>query len=338
MFSVMAMRSQKRLLRPEFAAPGVISGLVADVRLAGASLARFHLRESGSLAMQGMPYLFVVLEGACDVCLPDDRRLELSPGDALLALGGALSRLAVNGDLTQCADMGEVWRANAAPPASMEGYERPIEIEWGKGAPGCTLLGSIMVLSHLAASLPILAALPPVLLLRGAESRLNIWTHAIADMLDAEGRRPSEGFAAVGAVTAQFLLAQILRRHLVQHAPALTDVLDKGQSRALAGLMRQLQRQPEQTWTLADMARRAGMSRTRFAEYFGQVTGMTPFRYLAACRMDRAAKLLQETDLPIAEIAMRCGYRSERSFRATFAQAHHLRPLAFRKNGQARSE
>ena len=83
------------------------------------------------------------------------------------------------------------------------------------------------------------------------------------------------------------------------------------------------------------MAREAGMSRTHFAEYFGQVTGMTPFRYLAACRMERAGKLLRDTDLPVADIALRCGYRSERAFRETFVQAHQMRPLAFRKARRA---
>ena len=74
-----------------------------------------------------------------------------------------------------------------------------------------------------------------------------------------------------------------------------------------------------------------------FAEYFGHVTGTTPFRYLAACRIDRADELLHETDLPIADIALQCGYRSERAFREAFVLAHQMRPLAFRKARRAQS-
>lgn len=337
MLNGMAISSQKRLFRPDFSAPGMISGLVADVRLAGASIARFTLRETGSLAMHGMPYLFVALQGSCHADLPDGRQVKMEPGDAMLALGGAVARLAASDGFAHCADMGEVWRANAAPPASIEGYERPVDIDWGDGPPGCVLLGSVMVLSHLATSLPIVAALPPVLLMRGDESGLTLWTDALLQTLAAEGKQPSDGFAAISAVIAQLILAQILRAHLASHAPALTDILDKGQSRALAGLMRRLQRHPERRWTLIGMAREAGMSRTRFAEYFGHVTGTTPFRYLAACRIDRADELLHETDLPIADIALQCGYRSERAFREAFVQAHQMRPLAFRKARRAQS-
>ncbi|MEO0031992.1 MAG: hypothetical protein RIS94_1750 [Pseudomonadota bacterium] len=330
----MVTGSKKRLIRPDWTVPGVTSGIVGDVRLAGASLARFTLRDRGGFAMHGMPYLFVVLEGWCRAGLPDGREVELARGDALLALGGAETRLAVAGDLSACADMGEVWRANAGPPQSREGYERPVEIDWGEGAPGCVLLGSVMVLSHLATSLPIIAGLPPVAMLRRAETRLDAWTDGFARMLDAEAAQPSDGFAAVSGAGAQFLLAQLLRAHLAGHAPALADVLDAGRSRALAGLMRRLQRQPEEAWTLAGMARAAGMSRTRFAEYFGEVTGTTPFRYLAACRVDRACQLLLETDLPVAEIAGAVGYQSERAFRDVFVAARGVRPLAYRKAGR----
>lgn len=337
MLGVMATSSQKRLLRSDLTAPGVTSGILADVRLVGASLARFTLRERGGFAMRDMPYMFVVAEGTCRAGLPDGRKVSLGPGDALLALDGAVSRLVVKDDLATCTDMGEVWQANAAPPTSTEGYERPVEIDWGEGPVGCVLLGSAMTPSHLAASLPIIAALPPVLFMRADQTRLNLWTQSFTQMLDAECAHPSDGFAAISTVSAQFLLAQILRAHLADNAPALADVLDKGRSRALAKLMRQLQRHPERQWTLAGMARDAGMSRTAFAEYFGQATGTTPFRYLAACRIDRAGQLLQDTDLPVADIAGRCGYRSERAFRAAFVQARQTRPLAFRKARRAQS-
>lgn len=338
MLAVMVTRTEKRLLRPDFAAPSITSSLLADFRLVGASLTRFTLRARKGFVMSGMPYMFIVAEGHCRVGLPDGRTIKLEPGDAVMALGGAPTQLAVGGRVSSYADMGEVWDANAGPPTSLEGYERPVDIAWGDGPVGCVLIGSAMTLSHRAGTPPVQKTLPAVLLARDSETRLRFWTAALVQMLDAESAKPSDGFAAISTMTSQFLMAQILRTHLAANAPALSDMLDKGRSRALASLMRRLQRHPENAWTLADMAKAAGMSRTAFAEVFARATGTTPFRYLTGCRMNAAADLLRNTDLPITDVADRCGYRSERAFRDAFVQAHSMRPLAFRKAQRAKDD
>src|SRR3546814_18145806 len=54
---------------------------------------------------------------------------------------------------------------------------------------------------------------------------------------------------------------------------------------------------PDKKWTVASLARVAGMSRTLFATMFVESTGETPARYLTRLRMERARDLLQRSQL-----------------------------------------
>jgi AraC-like DNA-binding protein len=82
--------------------------------------------------------------------------------------------------------------------------------------------------------------------------------------------------------------------------------------------------------TLADMAAAAGLSPFHFARGFARAAGMTPFAYLRRRRCARARLLLSTTALPLAEVATRCGFRSQSHFTSVFQQAEGLPPGRWR--------
>jgi transcriptional regulator GlxA family with amidase domain len=59
--------------------------------------------------------------------------------------------------------------------------------------------------------------------------------------------------------------------------------------------------------SVADAARVAQMSMRNFLRHFKTQTGLTPSEYLLRTRLDVSCTLLAQTDLPIEEIAQRCG-------------------------------
>jgi AraC family transcriptional regulator len=59
---------------------------------------------------------------------------------------------------------------------------------------------------------------------------------------------------------------------------------------------------------LPDVARAVGLSATQFARRFKQSMGSAPHQYLMRCRVERARRLLVETDNAIAHIAFACGF------------------------------
>ncbi|MCI0525566.1 MAG: helix-turn-helix transcriptional regulator [Acidobacteria bacterium] len=83
--------------------------------------------------------------------------------------------------------------------------------------------------------------------------------------------------------------------------------------------------------TLAEIASAAYLSEFHFARLFKKITGGTPHAYLASLRIERARRLLAETDLPITEAGAQVGYNSQSHFTKVFREATGFTPRAFRE-------
>jgi transcriptional regulator GlxA family with amidase domain len=83
--------------------------------------------------------------------------------------------------------------------------------------------------------------------------------------------------------------------------------------------------------TVAAMARHAARSERSFARHFYAATGTTPLRWLHGQRVLRARHLLEETDLPVEEVARRCGFGTATALRTHFARATRTTPTAYRR-------
>jgi AraC family transcriptional regulator len=81
---------------------------------------------------------------------------------------------------------------------------------------------------------------------------------------------------------------------------------------------------------LEEIASAAYLSEFHFARMFKQITGVTPHHYLANLRLERARKLLLESELPISEVAAMVGYQSQSHFTRVFRSVAGVTPRAFR--------
>ena len=85
-------------------------------------------------------------------------------------------------------------------------------------------------------------------------------------------------------------------------------------------------------WTLASMAEHCGIGNTAFVKYCRILTNTSPLDYLNRCRLDWAARRLQESpDAPVTEIAFECGFSSSQYFATQFRRHHGCAPREFRK-------
>ncbi len=85
-------------------------------------------------------------------------------------------------------------------------------------------------------------------------------------------------------------------------------------------------------WDLESMARQCGLGRTRFAHYCQKITNMTPIRYLASCRVERACEMLvAEPQKSITRVALDCGFDSGQYFATVFRQVTGASPREFRE-------
>ena len=172
---------------------------------------------------------------------------------------------------------------------------------------------------------PIAAALPPFVCLPLAQMR---GSEAVLEMLFEEASAQYCGRQGMLDRLFEVVLIQVLRQ-----------LMESGQTRAgmLAGLAHpQLRKaivamhdEPQQEWSLEDLAGACGMSRSAFASGFRETVGVTPGAYLQRWRVGLAQKaLLQGKSLKL--IAQDVGYGSEAALSRAFKAQSGKSPREWR--------
>jgi AraC-like DNA-binding protein len=78
----------------------------------------------------------------------------------------------------------------------------------------------------------------------------------------------------------------------------------------------------------------AGMSASRFREFFKQTTGETFVDYLRELRLARAAQMLRAADCSIADVAAANGFADQSYLHRCFKARYHCAPLEYRRQHQ----
>ena len=91
---------------------------------------------------------------------------------------------------------------------------------------------------------------------------------------------------------------------------------------------------PQEPWTVASLALRAGMSRAGFAARFRELVGEPPLQYLTRWRMHKAAGMLRAGPESLGEIAGRIGYEAEAAFSKAFKRWAGHAPGAYRHSSR----
>jgi transcriptional regulator GlxA family with amidase domain len=88
---------------------------------------------------------------------------------------------------------------------------------------------------------------------------------------------------------------------------------------------------PVRNWTIEELGKKVGLSRSVLAERFAHLVGMPPMHYLARWRMQIAAGLLSGRNVGIATIAAETGYGSEAAFSRAFKKMLGMPSSAWRR-------
>jgi transcriptional regulator GlxA family with amidase domain len=84
-------------------------------------------------------------------------------------------------------------------------------------------------------------------------------------------------------------------------------------------------------WTVDELAREIGMSRSSFAERFTQAMGESPMHYLVQLRLNIASRRVRGSGDPIARVGVDVGYESEAAYNRAFKREFGTPPAAWRK-------
>ncbi|MCD2190454.1 AraC family transcriptional regulator [Actinomycetospora soli] len=197
---------------------------------------------------------------------------------------------------------------------------------WGHGPDAATamLVGTYPVAGGVGTRL--VRSLPPVTVLRPAD--VAAAPAPLVALLDAELDRDAAGQDVVLDRALDLLLVTVLRGWFA--GPAAPSAALARRDPTVGPALAAMEADPAAPWSVADLARRSGLSRAAFARRFAAAVGVPPLAWLTDLRLSLAADLLRGTDLTLATIAARVGYGSPFALSAAFLRERGVRPTTLR--------
>jgi len=195
----------------------------------------------------------------------------------------------------------------------------------GQGAPTELVCGGFVLDARAPRTL--LDALPVVIHVRASNGEAAPWVAATLELAGSAAGSRSVGSASVLTRVSDALLAQALR-------VGLADV-DRNRVAALrdphvARAVQLIHDDPSRRWTVSELARAVGYSRSAFAARFRELVGESPIAYATRTRLAFAASGLERLDTSVGEIARSVGYASESAFSRAFTRSFGVTPGAYR--------
>lgn len=178
-------------------------------------------------------------------------------------------------------------------------------------------------------AVPLSALFPDISVIRDEQLQAHSWLRTLLDTLSAEYLSSQPGTRLVVNKLTEVFLVELIRINFGkgEETPLLRALADKSVAKAL----QLLHQNPEKAWSLDSLASDVGMSRAGFAKRFKSLVEHSMFDYLTQLRLQRACELLDDTALPLYEIANRVGYESDLAFTRTFKKRLGVTPTAYRK-------
>ncbi|TWC36975.1 AraC-like DNA-binding protein [Pseudomonas sp. SJZ079] len=267
----------------------------------------------------------LITDGECYVELDNEPPLRLVAGDVVLFPQGDAHRMSSQPGLAPA--------SGARLDAVLS--RRPRQLSYGGGGPSTRLVcGYLACDARLAGML--LAGLPALVRVNVRGSSAGIWLETSVRYALTEARSPRPGGAGVLAKLAEVLFIEVLRLYMNEQGEGRTGWLAGVGDRVVGAALNALHKRPAHGWTLEELARTAGTSRSVLAERFQQLVGSSPMQYLTQWRMLLAASLLRRSNAPLAHIAEEVGYQTDTAFSRAFRREFGSPPAAWRRRQSTR--
>jgi AraC-like DNA-binding protein len=208
---------------------------------------------------------------------------------------------------------------------------RPRQVSYGGGGAVTRLMCGYMACDARLAQM-MLAGLPPVVKVNVRGSNAGAWLEASVRYALAEARSPRPGGSGVLAKLSEVLFIEVLRLYMNVDGEERTGWLAGVRDRIVGAALAALHREPARPWTLEDLARHVGASRSVLAERFQRLVGASPMQYLTQWRMVLAANLLRRSNAQLTDIAQDVGYQTDTAFIRAFRREFGEPPATWRRN------
>ena len=134
------------------------------------------------------------------------------------------------------------------------------------------------------------------------------------------------------AKLSEVFFAETLRRYQRELPLGQTGWLAGARDPGVGKALTLFHNQYAHSWTIPELAREVGVSRTVLSERFRHFLGEAPMTYLTRWRLQLAARALTSTTHSVAQVASDVGYESEAAFNRAFKREYALPPARYRRD------
>ena len=269
----------------------------------------------------------VITRGTCWAQLSGSGSVKLEAGDVLVVPHGDEYALVTEPGL----------RSGWSPGETLEWFrhmargELPFVVEEGGG--GAERVG--VVCGFLGCDAfpynPVLSTLPRLLCVHAPFAAHGDRLAPLIDFAIGESRDRHAGSRTVLLRVAELIFVEVLRRHLQTLIGGTGGWLEGLRDPLVGRALASLHAEPARAWTLDELAREAGASRSVLTERFTQLVGQPPMHYLTRWRMQLASRRLAEAGAKVSAVACEVGYDSEAAFSRAFKKLTGMPPAAWRR-------
>jgi AraC-like DNA-binding protein len=267
----------------------------------------------------------LLTEGRASARLVDGQRIILQAGDIVIFPHGD-AHILENGPPTKSVDM-----AKELARIFSQGLKRSC---LGGGGEITKFVCGFMACEPRLSEV-FLSGLPPVFKVSIRNDASGRWLENSIRFSVNEADASRAGGEAVLAKLAEVLFVETLRAYIA-HLPAeQTGWLAGARDSEVGKTLALMHRNPAHPWTIASLAKEAGLSRSVLAERFRHYLNEPPMAYLTRWRLQLGAQMLASTSYSVAQIASEVGYESEAAFNRAFKREFTVPPARFRSQSRS---
>jgi AraC family transcriptional regulator, alkane utilization regulator len=265
----------------------------------------------------------LIAEGECNVELANGECTKVSAGDIILMPFADRHKFS-NGRALEAPLAEDVVR-----PGALKGIWT---INHGGGGQETRMVCGFLESSEFLLT-PVFRTLPPLLVDRAEDDQVSALIKSTVGQILALTENAAPGSELMLGRLMELLFVEVLRRYATR-LPASAKGWFAALNDPLVGrAIQSVHADPARRWTVEELAREAGASRTVLAERCHQVMGQAPIEYITCWRMQLAAERIRAGGGSIAAIAADVGYDSEAAFNRAFKRVTGVTPGRWRDGG-----
>jgi AraC-like DNA-binding protein len=266
----------------------------------------------------------VVTEGRCFASIIGEEPITVETGEVVVFTRGDPHVMSSSPGM----------RADPLPRGALDGVtssQLPFYLNYGSDGP----IAAKLVCGYLACDArpfnPLLDNLPRVIKSGDPQGSDPGWLGQFIRLATMESTDKRAGGESVLAKLSELMFIEVIRRYLAALPPEQAGWLAGLRDPFVGKALSLMHGAPAQDWTIEELAKQVGLSRSVLAERFSDLVGMPPMQYLANWRMQIAAGRLSSGNGNVATIAAEIGYESAAAFSRAFKKMMGVPPSLWRR-------